>query len=43
MQQEKFKPRINMYPAAQETDGADTDIKKIEFTKEQTANQMRMH
>ncbi len=43
MQQEKFKPGISMNPAAQETDGTDADTEKMEFTKEQTANQMRMH
>ncbi len=43
MQHEKFKPGISMGPAAQGADNADTNTETVEFTKEQTANQMLLH
>ncbi len=43
MHHEKFKPGISMNPTEQEPDSTDADTEKVEFTKEQTANQMRMH
>lgn len=43
MQHEKFKPGISMNQDTQGPGSADSEAEKAEFTKEQTANQMRMH
>lgn len=43
MHQRKLEPGISMNQDTQDLRSADTGDEKVEFTKEQTANQMRMH